>query len=119
MPEHGVANFKVSAIANVLGQSLTCAPESRLLCCVRFAQLGLAAIRRQLAGLDPENAIAGRLAGVGPSASLVAIENKTGEVKAMVGGSNFAKHLKYADRRSAPVAINKPTEAEQAGENAA
>jgi penicillin-binding protein 1A len=36
-----------------------------------------------------ENAIAGRLAGVGPSASLVAIENKTGAVKAMVGGTDF------------------------------
>jgi penicillin-binding protein 1A len=36
-----------------------------------------------------EQAIAGRLAGVGPSASLVAIENKTGEVKAMVGGTDF------------------------------
>ncbi|HYZ27571.1 MAG TPA: transglycosylase domain-containing protein, partial [Thermoleophilaceae bacterium] len=36
-----------------------------------------------------EQAIRGRLAGVGPSASLVAIENKTGEVKAMVGGSDF------------------------------
>jgi penicillin-binding protein 1A len=36
-----------------------------------------------------ENAIAGRLAGVGPGASLVAIENRTGEVKAMVGGSDF------------------------------
>ncbi|HZG48327.1 MAG TPA: transglycosylase domain-containing protein, partial [Thermoleophilaceae bacterium] len=36
-----------------------------------------------------ENAIAGRLAGVGPDASLVAIENGTGHVKAMVGGSNF------------------------------
>jgi penicillin-binding protein 1A len=36
-----------------------------------------------------ETAIAGRLAGVGPSASLVAIENKTGEVKAMVGGTDF------------------------------
>jgi penicillin-binding protein 1A len=36
-----------------------------------------------------ENAIAGRLAGVGPSASLVAIENKTAEVKAMVGGTDF------------------------------
>src|SRR5918912_883915 len=36
-----------------------------------------------------ETAIQGRLAGVGPSASLVAIENKTGEVKAMVGGSDF------------------------------
>jgi penicillin-binding protein 1A len=36
-----------------------------------------------------ESAIAGRLAGVGPSASLVAIDNKTGAVKAMVGGSDF------------------------------
>jgi penicillin-binding protein 1A len=36
-----------------------------------------------------ETAIAGRLAGVGPSASLVAIENKTGAVKAMVGGTDF------------------------------
>ncbi|MET0760895.1 MAG: transglycosylase domain-containing protein, partial [Thermoleophilaceae bacterium] len=36
-----------------------------------------------------EQAVAGRLAGVGPDASLVAIENKTGEVKAMVGGSSF------------------------------
>ena len=45
--------------------------------------------------LDPElqaaaeQAINGRLGGVGPSASLVAIENKTGEVKAMVGGTDF------------------------------
>jgi penicillin-binding protein 1A len=38
-----------------------------------------------------EQAIQGRLSGVGPSASLVAIENKTGEVKAMVGGSDFAQ----------------------------
>ena len=36
-----------------------------------------------------EQAISGRLNGVGPSASMVVIENKTGEVKAMVGGSNF------------------------------
>ncbi|MEA2404036.1 MAG: penicillin-binding protein [Thermoleophilaceae bacterium] len=38
-----------------------------------------------------EQAIAGRLGigGLGPTASLVAIENKTGAVKAMVGGSNF------------------------------
>ena len=36
-----------------------------------------------------EQAIAGRLAGVGPSASLVAIDNDTGEVKAMVGGTDF------------------------------
>jgi penicillin-binding protein 1A len=36
-----------------------------------------------------EQAIAGRLAGIGPSASLVAIDNDTGEVKAMVGGTDF------------------------------
>src|SRR4051794_8116595 len=36
-------------------------------------------------------AIQGRLAGIGPSASLVAIDNKTGEVKAMVGGSDFER----------------------------
>jgi penicillin-binding protein 1A len=36
-----------------------------------------------------EQAINGRLAGVGPSASLVAIDNKTGEVRAMVGGSDY------------------------------
>jgi penicillin-binding protein 1A len=36
-----------------------------------------------------EETIAGRLAGVGPDASLVAIENRTGEVKAMVGGTDF------------------------------
>jgi penicillin-binding protein 1A len=45
--------------------------------------------------LDPElqaaaeQAIEGRLGTWGPSASLVAIENKTGEVKAMVGGNDF------------------------------
>jgi penicillin-binding protein 1A len=48
--------------------------------------------------LDPElqaaaeNAISRRLAGVGPNSALVAIENKTGEVKAMVGGPDFATH---------------------------
>ena len=36
-----------------------------------------------------EEAVAGRLAGVGPAASLVAIDNKTGAVKAMVGGTDF------------------------------
>jgi penicillin-binding protein 1A len=36
-----------------------------------------------------EQAIQGRLTGVGPAASLVAIDNKTGEVKAMVGGTDF------------------------------
>ncbi len=47
--------------------------------------------------LDPElqsaaeQAINGRLGSIGPSASLVAIENKTGEVKAMVGGTDFEK----------------------------
>ncbi|MEJ7751006.1 MAG: transglycosylase domain-containing protein [Thermoleophilaceae bacterium] len=39
--------------------------------------------------LAAEQAIEGRLGGVGPSASLVAIENDTGEVKAMVGGTDF------------------------------
>ena len=38
-----------------------------------------------------EQAIAGRLGAVGPSASLVMIENKTGEVKAMVGGDDFER----------------------------
>ncbi|HYP48013.1 MAG TPA: transglycosylase domain-containing protein, partial [Thermoleophilaceae bacterium] len=47
--------------------------------------------------LDPElqaaaeRAISSRLAGLGPDASLVAIENKTGEVKAMVGGESFER----------------------------
>jgi penicillin-binding protein 1A len=47
--------------------------------------------------LDPdlqaaaEHAIAGHLAGVGPTASLVAIDNKTGEIRAMVGGPDFAR----------------------------
>ena len=44
--------------------------------------------------LDPELQAAGesavqQISGVGPSASLVTIENATGEVKAMVGGENF------------------------------
>jgi penicillin-binding protein 1A len=45
--------------------------------------------------LDPElqaaaeQAVSGRLGAIGPSASLVAIENKTGEVKAMVGGPDY------------------------------
>jgi penicillin-binding protein 1A len=48
--------------------------------------------------LDPqlqaaaEQAINGRLAGIGPSASLVAIDNRTGEVRAMVGGDDYATH---------------------------
>jgi len=36
-----------------------------------------------------EQAISGELAGVGPDASLVAVDNKTGEIRAMVGGANF------------------------------
>jgi penicillin-binding protein 1A len=36
-----------------------------------------------------EQAISRRLTGVGPEASLVAIKNSTGEIKAMVGGANF------------------------------
>jgi penicillin-binding protein 1A len=36
-----------------------------------------------------EQAINGRLAGIGPSAALVAIDNKTGGIRAMVGGSDF------------------------------
>ena len=45
--------------------------------------------------LDPElqdaaeRAIVGRLGGIGPDAALVAIQNGTGEVRAMVGGSDF------------------------------
>jgi penicillin-binding protein 1A len=45
--------------------------------------------------LDPElqaaaeQALSGRLSGVGPAAALVAIENKTGEIKAMVGGKDY------------------------------
>jgi len=38
-----------------------------------------------------EEAIKGRLPVPGPSASLVAIENKTGEVKALVGGTDFER----------------------------
>ena len=38
-----------------------------------------------------EQAIAGRMGNIGPAAALVAIENKTGEIKAMVGGSDFSK----------------------------
>ncbi|HEX8053352.1 MAG TPA: transglycosylase domain-containing protein [Thermoleophilaceae bacterium] len=47
--------------------------------------------------LDPamqkaaEQAIAGRLGGVGPTASIVVIDNKTGGVRAMVGGDNFER----------------------------
>jgi penicillin-binding protein 1A len=37
-----------------------------------------------------EQAIEGRITGVGPSAALVAIDNNTGAVRAMVGGSDFA-----------------------------
>src|SRR3954464_9955445 len=38
-----------------------------------------------------EQAINGRLAGVGPSAALVAIDNNTGGIRAMVGGGDFQK----------------------------
>ena len=38
-----------------------------------------------------EEAIAGRLGGIGPSAALVAIDNDTGGVRAMVGGSDFGQ----------------------------
>jgi penicillin-binding protein 1A len=38
-----------------------------------------------------EQAIQSRLGGLGPTASMVVIENKTGEVKAMVGGFNFKR----------------------------
>jgi penicillin-binding protein 1A len=47
--------------------------------------------------LDPalqkaaEQAIAGRLTGVGPTASMVVIDNKTGGVRAMVGGNDFQR----------------------------
>jgi penicillin-binding protein 1A len=47
--------------------------------------------------LDPalqqaaEQAIAGRLTGLGPAASIVVIDNKTGGVRAMVGGTNFER----------------------------
>jgi penicillin-binding protein 1A len=47
--------------------------------------------------LDPamqkaaEQAVAGRLGGIGPTASIVVIDNKTGGVRAMVGGSNFER----------------------------
>ena len=40
---------------------------------------------------EAEKAVTERLGGLGPSASLVAIENKTGEVKALVGGESFAE----------------------------
>ena len=36
-----------------------------------------------------EQAISGRLGAIGPASSLVAIENKTGAIKAMVGGTDF------------------------------
>ncbi|HEY6779953.1 MAG TPA: transglycosylase domain-containing protein, partial [Thermoleophilaceae bacterium] len=46
-----------------------------------------------------EQAISGRIGGIGPSSSLVAIENKTGEIKAMVGGTDF-------DERPFNLAVN-------------
>jgi penicillin-binding protein 1A len=36
-----------------------------------------------------EQAVAGRLGGIGPSAALVAIDNDTGGIRAMVGGGDF------------------------------
>ncbi|TMK67770.1 MAG: penicillin-binding protein [Actinobacteria bacterium] len=48
--------------------------------------------------LDPdferaaEQGITSHLTGVGPDASAVVIDNKTGEVRAMVGGNNFERH---------------------------
>jgi penicillin-binding protein 1A len=48
--------------------------------------------------LDPafqraaEQAIAGRLSGVGPNASAVVIDNKNGAVRAMVGGTDYERH---------------------------
>jgi penicillin-binding protein 1A len=48
--------------------------------------------------LDPdfqrvaEQAIGSHLAGIGPDASAVVIDNKTGEVRAMVGGNDFQRH---------------------------
>ncbi|MEA2404024.1 MAG: penicillin-binding protein, partial [Thermoleophilaceae bacterium] len=38
-----------------------------------------------------QRAIQGRLAGVGPTASAVVIDNQTGEVRAMVGGNDFRR----------------------------
>ena len=38
-----------------------------------------------------QQAVDSRMGNIGPTASLVAIENKTGEIKAMVGGSDFSK----------------------------
>ena len=60
--------------------------------------------------LDPElqaaavRAINGRLSGIGPSASLVAIENKTGEVKAMVGGADFDQQAVQPGHQRTPPA---------------
>jgi penicillin-binding protein 1A len=48
--------------------------------------------------IDPQmqaaavQAINGRLAGLGPTASLVAIDNRTGEIRAMVGGNDYEHH---------------------------
>ncbi|HEU0024086.1 MAG TPA: transglycosylase domain-containing protein, partial [Thermoleophilaceae bacterium] len=39
-----------------------------------------------------EQAIAGRLGAIGPAASLVAIENKSGKIKAMVGGADYRQN---------------------------
>src|SRR5437764_10822929 len=39
-----------------------------------------------------EQAITSHLSGIGPNASAVVIDNKTGEVRAMVGGNDFQRH---------------------------
>jgi penicillin-binding protein 1A len=57
-----------------------------------------------------QEAIAGRLAGVGPSAALVAIDNDTGGIRAMVGGSDFEQrpfNLATQGRRQ-PGSVFKP-----------
>ncbi len=57
-----------------------------------------------------EQAINGRLAGVGPSAALVAIDNNTGGIRAMVGGGDFQKrpfNLATQGRRQ-PGSVFKP-----------
>jgi penicillin-binding protein 1A len=57
-----------------------------------------------------EQAISGRLTGVGPSAALVAIDNDTGGIRAMVGGADFEEkpfNLATQGRRQ-PGSVFKP-----------
>src|SRR3954471_17771791 len=57
-----------------------------------------------------KQAINGRLAGVGPSAAMVAIDNNTGGIRAMVGGGDFQKrpfNLATQGRRQ-PGSVFKP-----------